>query len=186
MCPSTPVPCDAPRIAAAIAAARTFHEALEALLTKARRLTRAEAGTIYLREGERLAFAVAHNDALARAVGPAEMRRLLTARPLSLSGHSIASYVALTRAAIDVPDAYAIPDTRPYLFDETMDQRTGYRTQSVLTLPLRDARGSVFGVLQLINALGDRGEPVPFGESALTAVLEVLNLVTLRPDRPAS
>jgi hypothetical protein len=69
---------------------------LERILTKARRFTHAEAGTIYVRHGATLRFAAVQNDLLARRVGEQELRRRLWAEPLMLSPHSLAGYVSFT------------------------------------------------------------------------------------------
>src|SRR5207247_630827 len=71
------------RIGDALAAQPDRQRALELLLTEPRRLTRAEAGTVYLREGDRLRFAAVQNDVLARRFGTDEARRRLAAEPLA-------------------------------------------------------------------------------------------------------
>ena len=162
------------RIGDALAAQPDRQRALELLLTEARRLTRAEAGTVYLREGDRLRFAAVQNDVLARRFGDDEARRRLAAEPLRLVEPSVASYVALTRGEVNIPDVYEIPPGRPYAFDRHVDAVNGYRTQSMLAMPLRDGRGEVVGVIQLINARDDGGTVVAFdreGEELLAALL---------------
>lgn len=144
-------------------AAQDRQRAIGLLLTEARSLTRAEAGTVYMREGDHLRFAAVQNEILARRHGEDEARRRLTAEPLPLMVPSVASYVALTRAVVNIADVYDISPERPYEFDRQMDAVQGYRTQSMLAMPLRDGRGEVFGVIQLINALDDAGTVVAFG-----------------------
>jgi GAF domain-containing protein len=150
------------RIAAALAAQPDAQHALQLLLTETRRLTRAEAGTVYLREANRLQFAAFQNDVLTRRLGAGEAERRLKGDPLTLTEPSIASYVLLTHGTVNLVDAYAIPLDRPYQFDRRVDAKTGYRTQSMLALPIRDGRGIVIGVLALINALNDIGGVIPF------------------------
>ena len=135
---------------------------LERILTKARRFTRAEAGTIYLREGPVLRFAAVQNDALARQIGEQELRRRFGAEPLKLSQESLAGYVSLTGRALNIQDAYRIPLGRPYRFDRAFDERLDYRTLSLFLVPILDRMKVVLGVLQLINALDARGRPAPF------------------------
>jgi putative ABC transport system ATP-binding protein len=70
----------------------------------------------------------------------------------------IAGHVYRTGAALNVPDAYESP-----LFNREIDQRTGYRTRSVLCVPIKDATGRPFAVLSLLNkkaqpAFGERDE----------------------------
>jgi GAF domain-containing protein len=150
------------QLGAALAAESDVARGLERLLTVARRVTGAEAGTVYVRRGETLEFAAVQNDVLARQVGEAEVRRRVGARPLSLRENSIASYVVLTRATVNLRDAYEIPVDRPYTLLREVDRKADYRTRSMLALPLRDAREHVFGVLQLINALDRQGAVRPF------------------------
>ena len=136
--------------------------ALDLVLTKARRLTGAEAGTIYVRDGKRLRFAVVQNDALARRHGEHKLQSLLLEEPLELNEHSLAGFVGLTGRALNIHDAYEIPPNRPYKFDPTVDARLGYWTLSVFLEPILDPSRSALGVLQLINALDAHGRPVPF------------------------
>lgn len=137
-------------------------EVLDRILTKARRFTRAEAGSIYVRHGDTLRFAVVQNDVLARRVGEQELRRRLWADPLALNPHSLAGYVSLAGRALNIQDAYRIPSARPYKFDRALDALNGYRTVSVFLVPVLDPSKAVLGVIQLINALDSRGRPVPF------------------------
>jgi GAF domain-containing protein len=131
------------------------------ILSEARRFTHAEAGTLYLRDGDRLRFAAVQNDVLERRLGEPEMRRLFQS-DLPLSGPSLAGYVARSPDVLRVTDAYEIPTDRPYAFNPAFDAQTGYRTRSVLVVPLREPTGNVIGVFQLINALDARNQIVPF------------------------
>jgi hypothetical protein len=149
-------------------------EVLDALLAEARRLTRAEAGTVYLRDAGRLRFAAAHNEALERRHGWVEARRRLTQSSLPLDERSVASYVLFTHSLVNMADAYDIPVDLPYVFNPQWDGLNDYLTRSVLALPIRDARGTIFGVLQLINARDAAGARVPFGEEAVSAVALLL------------
>jgi len=133
----------------------------ERILTEARRFTHAEAGTLYLRDGDRLRFAVVQNDVLARRLGEREMRRLFQS-DLPLSKPSLAGHVALSRDILRLSDAYDIPPDRPYAFNHAVDAQTGYRTRSVLAVPLMEPTGNVIGVFQLINARDARNQIVPF------------------------
>src|SRR3989454_7053504 len=109
------------RIGDALAAQPDRPRALELLLTEARRLTRAEAGTVYLREGDRLRFAAVQNDVLARRFGTDEARRPLAAQPLAPLEPSVARYLAPTRGVVDLPDRCERPPQRPYGFDRHFD-----------------------------------------------------------------
>ena len=158
------------QLRAALAAETDPARGLDHLLTIARRVTGAEAGTVYLRRGDTLEFAAVQNEALARRQGEAEVRKLLAAKPLSLRAASIASYVVLTRATVNLSDAYDIPMDRPYTLFRAVDRDTDYRTRSMLATPLRDAQGRVFGVLQLINAVDGQGQVGAFTQEHQTLV----------------
>ena len=135
---------------------------LERVLAKARRFTRAEAGTVFVRDGNTLHFAVVQNEALARRLGEQEMRRRLQGEPLEMSQQSVTGYVGLTGRALNVHDAYRIPSEQPYRFNRAFDERNNYRTVSMFLVPIRDQSRTVLGVLALINALDSHGQPVPF------------------------
>src|ERR1700687_2353587 len=64
---------------------------------------------------------------------------------------SLAGCSAIRGEVINLADAYHIPRGRPYRFNRRYDEETGYRTRSLLTLPMKNGRGEVIGVLQLIN-----------------------------------
>ena len=155
---------------------------LEHLLTTGRRLTRAEAGTIYLRRGDTLEFAVVQNDVLARRVGEAEVHRRVAARPLSLRESSVASYVVHTRSTVNLPDAYAIPRDQTYTLFRQVDSKAAYAMRSMLATPLRNTQGRVFGVLQLINARDGRKSVRAFSKEHQALVL---TLAALAADVPA-
>src|SRR5256885_2812569 len=82
---------------------------LERILTEARRFTRAEAGTLFLREGDQLRFSVVQNDKLVRELGLEEMPRRLQAEPLNIRELSLAGHVALTGATLNLHHPYTIP-----------------------------------------------------------------------------
>jgi len=148
------------------------------LLSAARRCTRAQAGTVYLQEADGLRFLVTQNDALARSMGHAGSADLLTRRPLRWTERSIAAYVAVKRTTLNIPDAYAIPPDKPYSFNRRIDRTTGFRTTSMLVVPLHYP---IDGVLQLINATSERGDVVPFSRAAEVAVLDMLALESEGP-----
>ena len=148
------------------------------ILTEARRFTHAEAGTLYLREGDRLRFAAVQNDALARTLGEQATRGLFPP-DVPMSERSLAGYVALSRDILRVSDAYDIPADRPYGFNRAIDAQTGYRTQSLLIVPLMEATGHVIGVFQLINALDAHHHIVPFDADYEELIRALASLATV-------
>jgi diguanylate cyclase (GGDEF)-like protein len=141
-------------IGIALTSERDLSVLLERIVAEARRFTNAEAGTLFLREGELLRFAVVQNERLAPR--PAE------AFPVDLT--SLAGYVATTGHAISLPDAATAT---------SFQGGTEDGTQSALVVPLPDPSGDVIAVLQLLNARTARGEVVAFDEE-LTGLVRSL------------
>ena len=172
------------RLGATLAGEADLAKCLDHLLTVARRVTGAEAGTVYVRRGDMLEFAAVQNEVLERRIGAEEMRKRLAARPLSLSDPSIASYVVLTRATVNLGDSYEIPMDRPYTLFREVDRKSDYRTRSMLATPLRDAQARVFGVLQLINAVDAQGQAGSFSREHQANVQTLAALAAQMPAAP--
>jgi len=139
-------------LATALTSERDVPRLLERIVDEARRVTAAEAATLFVREGDALRFAVVRNDVLVARYGTREMKRRLQEEHLELSMPSLAGYVAATGEVLNVPDAYAVRPDLDCTFDVRLDARYGYLTRSVLSVPLHDASGNILGVLQLLNA----------------------------------
>ena len=93
--------------------------------------------------GKRLRFKLAQNDSVAVPF------REIT---MEISNKSIAGYVALTGDIVSIEDAYHLPDGVPYSINRKFDEDSGYRTKSILAVPMRNQKDEIVGVLQLINA----------------------------------
>jgi len=145
------------RVGDALATVQDLDLLLARILGEARSLAGAEAGTIYVREGDELRFAATQNDRLAPDRSDALAGRVPSDH-LAISMSSIAGAAAISGTLIAVPDAHNLPEKVPYTFDRRFDDATGYRTRSVLAVPLRGQGGEVMGVLQLINRLDPRGK----------------------------
>lgn len=133
---------------------------LDRVLLEARRLTRADAGSVFLVEDGRLVFSYTQNDTLFRA--DEGNRHLYDHFDLAIDDRSIAGYAALRGEQVVVEDAYDLPAGVPYSFNRSFDESSKYITRSILTVPLKTSRGKVVGVVQVINSLDDAGRPVPF------------------------
>jgi diguanylate cyclase (GGDEF)-like protein len=146
----------------ALTTERSLPVLLGRILAEARRITRAEAGTLFLREGDRLRFAMTQNDVLAARLSPGELETRFRDGWLPVDGSSLAGWAAMRNEVLNVDDAYALSADSPYAFHASFDDRTVYRTRSVMVVPLQDPGARVIGVLELINALDDKGRAVPF------------------------
>ncbi|HPI23204.1 MAG TPA: HD domain-containing protein [Spirochaetota bacterium] len=134
---------------------------LEHILTKARRFTNADAGSIYMVEKDRLTFKCNQNDTLQAKLAPGK-KLIYSSFTVPIDTHSISGSVASSGEMLNIPDVYEIPPGAPYSFDRHYDELSQYRTHSMLTIPLKTTAGKVVGVLQLINARAADGAVVPF------------------------
>ena len=139
----------------------TFEKLLGLILSEARRLTRADAGTLYLVKENKLVFKVSQCQSLTERLGEPIMERQYQSFEMPISKGSIAGYVAMTRESLNIRDVRRIPAGAPYRYNSSWDERTGYESRSMLVVPMGNKDGKIVGVLQLINAL-NRGNVVPF------------------------
>ena len=159
-------------IGIALSQQRDINSLLETILVAAKRITNADAGTLYLHEPERrvLRFEIMRTDSLNIAMGGTSGVPI-TFYPIHLydkEGQPIHSMVvthsALSGDTVNIPDAYT---AEGYDFSGTkkFDAKTGYRSQSFLAVPMRNHEDEVIGVLQLINAQNRKnGAIVPFSK----------------------
>lgn len=153
------------------------HTVLSAILHKARQISQADAGTIYLVEDGELVFSAAHNDTLFPR-SAASKYTYLNSR-LTINQASIAGYVASTGEYLNLPDVYEIPADKPYGFNISYDRISGYRTGSVLALPLVNSRGTLLGVLQLINCMDDEGNIDTFTPTMQAQIARLTAMATI-------
>ncbi|MBI1845419.1 MAG: GAF domain-containing protein [Candidatus Rokubacteria bacterium] len=137
-------------IGISLSAERDLDRLLAAILTKGRAITRSDAGSIYLVEedadGQHLRFALAQNDTIDIAFHSAR---------LPLTSQSVSGHVALTGEILNLPDAYTPPAHAPYRINRAFDEQTGYRTKSMLVVPMKTPKDETIGVLQFINCKPD-------------------------------
>jgi len=148
-------------IGIALTSMQNLDELLEMIVREARSFTKADAGSLYLREGDQLRFAVSQNDTLRQQLGPEGERALFSSFTVPISKESIAGYVAATKKNLNIDDVYHISTEAPFSFNPDFDDRNNYRTRSMLTVPMLDRYDDVRGVLQLINAQR-ANQAVPF------------------------
>jgi HD-GYP domain-containing protein (c-di-GMP phosphodiesterase class II) len=142
------------KIGVALSAERNIDSLLTMILSKSREITSADAGSLYLVERgvvdeatgspapDQLRFKLAQN---ATVDVPFEEFTM------PLDDASIAGHVALTGRPLNVADAYRLPDDSPFQISRSFDARSGYRTKSVLVVPMSDHENAIIGVVQLIN-----------------------------------
>lgn len=139
------------RIGVALSSERDPQRLLNLILQASRKITSSDAGSLYLVEDvsekeKRLRFKLTQNDSA--PVGFTEFT-------VPMDRSSIAGYVAVTGEVLPLADTYEIPPDAPYNFNRRFDEETGYRTKSMLTIPMQNQQGEILGVLQLINCKRD-------------------------------
>ena len=133
-------------IGLALSAERDIGRLLAMILSTSRQITSSDGGTLYIVEKDRhgdkkLYFRAAQNDSII-----VDTKMSFAVAPTSLAG-----YVALTGEILRFDDVYSLPADAPYKFNPLFDVEHGYKTRSVLVVPLKNHVGEVIGVLQLIN-----------------------------------
>src|SRR5438270_2714460 len=136
------------RIGVALGTERDVKSLLDLILTQARRITSSDAGSLYLVETseqgqKRLRFR------LAQTYSKPEAPFIEFTIPVDRS--SLAGYAAVTGEPLVIDDAYFLPPDVEYSINRSFDERYGYRTKSMLVIPMKDHKEDVIGVLQLIN-----------------------------------
>ena len=138
-----------------LSAERNLDTLLELILTKGREVTRSDAGSLYVVErtpdgGQHLRFKLAQNDSV---------RVAFSESILPINAKSVAGYVALSGEILRIDDAYALPPESPFHINPEFDAGIGYRTTSMLAVPVKTPAGEIIGVLQLINCKQVPGRP---------------------------
>ena len=160
-------------IGAALSRERDIERLLENILEAAKALTGADGGTLYRVTDDQAAlrFEIMRTDSLGiRQGGTTGQRIHLPELPLRRADGTpndalVAAYAAIHDRTVNIADAYA-EEGFDFSGTRAFDQRTGYRSQSFLTVPMKNHDGELIGVLQLLNALDpDTGEVVPFSEA---------------------
>ncbi|MFP4484165.1 MAG: GAF and HD-GYP domain-containing protein [Spirochaetaceae bacterium] len=136
---------------------------LERILTEARRVTNADAGSIYIRRGDELVINYAQNDTK-QAELPKGEKLIYKVFSFPINKKSIAGYAAATGEPINISDVYKIPEDAPYGFNKNVDKASSYLSKSMLVIPLRTNMGEILGVIQLINKKTAKGNLTSFNK----------------------
>ena len=179
------------QIGIALSTQRHGESLLNLILQKSREITNSDAGSLYLVEesdrGEKcLRFKITQNDSL---------RVPFNEVTLPIDASSIAGYVALTGEELHLENVYQMPSSLPFRFNSKFDQESGYRTKSMLVMPMKNPQGGIIGVVQLINCKRDARQridgktvnqvviPFPLGRRALLRSLASQAAVAIENNR---
>jgi HD-GYP domain-containing protein (c-di-GMP phosphodiesterase class II) len=136
------------RVGVALSTERDLLDLLELILGQARRISCSDAGSVYLVEKDngspsRLRFKLAQNFSLPNLP--------LSEFTVPIDHTSLAGYTAASGEALVIADVYLLPEDVEYKQNRSFDEKFGYRTKSMLVIPMKTHRDEVIGVLQLMN-----------------------------------
>ena len=141
---------------------------LRLILFLSKRITRADAGSIYLIEvdengNKRLRFKYSHT--YSRDLPLEEF-------VMDMNKKSIAGYVAVTGEVQNLPDVYKLPDDKPYSHNSSIDKQNKYLTRSMLAVPMKNHLDQIIGVIQLLNSKENPNRTKDTENEAFTLKLE--------------
>jgi len=165
---------------------------LENIVTYAKKITGADAATLYMMtdDEQKLRFSIVHTDSMNIRMGGTSGNEI-NWYPVKLHNEDgspylemVAAYVALKQETLNFEDVYYVEGFN-FTGTRQFDQKTGYRTQSMLTLPMKNHENEVIGVLQLINAKDENNQTIPFSPEAqaLTEALASQAAVAITQNR---
>ena len=155
---------------------------LERVLTRARQFVNADAGSIYIREGNRLDFAHSQNTTLEKRLPPGE-KLIYSTFSVPIDEKSIAGYAAATGKMLSIPDVYKLAPTKSYHFSKKFDDASGYVSRSMLTIPLMSSKKDVLGILQIINAQDQEKRIVSFSQTDEKVMLHFAGIAAVALER---
>jgi diguanylate cyclase (GGDEF)-like protein len=147
---------------------------LDRIVLEARRFVKAEAATLFIRDGQELRVSVFQNDGLAGRLVERTLRTRRQDPAIALEALDLPAFAARSGGILNVPDVYALASGAACRFDPTWDRMNEHRTRSMFLIPLVDRAGYLLGVLELSNALDDTGavtvfDPDPASEQVVRA-----------------
>ena len=157
-------------VGVSLSAERDYNRLLERILLCVMELSNCDAGTLYLLENGALSFKIMRNNTLRTFSGGDGSDSGLP--PVPLTRGSVCALALLDDTTLRIEDVYHCTDydlTGPMRYDAM----TGYHTQSMIVVPMRNREGGKIGVLQLINAQDDSGAVCPFEDEIVLAVESV-------------
>jgi HD-GYP domain-containing protein (c-di-GMP phosphodiesterase class II) len=158
-------------IGASLSAERDINRLLESILSAAKAITRADGGTLYrLTEERTLRFEIMRTTSLKFYLGgttgsPIPFYPIQLYKDGKPNHGMVAAYAALTGKTVNIADAYTA-EGFDFTGTRSFDSKTGYRSKSFLTVPMKNHENEIIGVLQLLNAQDPAtGAVVPFSSS---------------------
>ena len=159
-------------IGIALSQERDINRLLERILVAAKDITHADGGTLYrMTEEKSLKFEIIRNDTLGIAMGGTTGVEIpfypiyLFDKDGKAVNSMVAAYAVHHDQSVNIADAYT-EEGFDFTGTKNFDKKTGYRSRSFLTMPMKNHEGLIIGVLQLINAKDPRsGEVAAFSDT---------------------
>ena len=155
------------RIGVALSSEKDINRLLETILQAAKTITNADGGTLYRVIDDQLKFEIVLNDSLNIAMGGTTGNEV-PFYPIPLhqpngneNNSMVAAYAALRDETVNIADAYTA-EGFDFSGTRNFDKKTGYRSTSFLTIPMKNHDGEIIGVLQLLNAQNNDGQVMSF------------------------
>ncbi len=149
-------------IGIAVAGEKDRNKLLDMIIDKGMELTNCDAGTLYILKDEKLHFKIMKT--ISQGVDKGRNGEVIEIPAVPLQEENICAYTAIHKKPLNIEDVY-YSDEFDFSGPKNYDKMTGYRTQSMLTIPLIGLNDDVLGVLQLMNAKDKEGVVVPFEKS---------------------
>lgn len=134
---------------------------LEQILNAVMDITHCDGGTLYIRKGDMLEFKIMITKS--RGIHQGGSGEVITMPPVPLSKENVCACGVLYHNLINIPSVY-VSSIYDFSGPKKYDAITGYQTQTMMVVPMEDDRGEVIGVIQLINAMDEEGNVIPFKE----------------------
>ena len=133
---------------------------LNAIVEKGMQITNCDASTLYLYEDDVLKFRIMRtlSQNVARGI---DGEPITDIPPVPFKEENVCAYTAIHRRVVNIPDVY-ISEEFDFSGPKRYDAMTGYRTQSMLVIPIENNTGELIGVLQMLNAQDENGNVIPF------------------------
>lgn len=133
---------------------------LELILDNSMQITNCDASTLYLYQDNQLVFRIMKtlSQGISRGTDGEPIENL---PPVPMKEENVCAYTAIHREIVNIPDVYD-SDRFDFSGPKQYDKLTGYRTKSQLVIPLENNENQLLGVLQLINAMDEEGNVIPF------------------------
>ena len=155
------------RIGVALSSEKDINRLLETILHAAKTITNADGGTLYRVFDDQLKFEIVLNDSLNIAMGgttgnDVPFYPIPLHQPGGVENNSmVAAYAVLRDESVNIADAYTA-EGFDFSGTRNFDKKTGYRSTSFLTIPMKNHDGEIIGVLQLLNAQNNDGQVMAF------------------------